>query len=91
MKTKRNKTKEKTGEAIGEFNKYRSPEATARLVSSEGKSLRVEFTGPFCETCGFQDYFEDFRLILEEKGLKTKTSEIKETESGARVKFEVQT
>jgi len=75
------------GKAVAEFNKYRSPEATAKPISVKEKSLSVEFTGPFCRTCGFRDYFEDFRLILEEKGLKTKTFEIKETKEGAEVIF----
>jgi len=74
--------------AIEEFNKYRSPEATAKLISLGKKSFRVEFTGSFCKTCGFYDYFEDFRLILEEKGMKTETGKINETEEGAKVKFE---
>jgi hypothetical protein len=73
--------------AIEGFNKYRSPEATAKLVSVGKKSFVAEFTGPFCRTCGFHDYFEDFRLILEEGGLKTKTGMIDETGDGAKVEF----
>jgi len=75
------------GKAVEEFNRYRSPEANARVLSAGKKSLRVEFTGPFCRTCGFHDYFEDFRLILEENGLETKTGKIKETGNGAVVVF----
>ena len=75
--------------AVNEFNKYRSPEAKVKLISIGKKSLKVEFTGIFCQTCGFYDYFEDFRLILEEKGLKTKTGKIKEVEEGANVEFEI--
>ncbi|NIO21344.1 MAG: hypothetical protein GTN76_11560 [Candidatus Aenigmarchaeota archaeon] len=73
--------------AIEEFNKYRSPEATVKLISTGKRSFFTEFTGPFCKTCGFYDYFEDFRLILEEKGLKTKTGKIKEKGEGAEVMF----
>lgn len=32
-------------EAIEEYNKYRSPEDTAKLVSMNGKFLRIEFLG----------------------------------------------
>ncbi|MCS7116196.1 MAG: hypothetical protein NZ896_01850 [Nitrososphaerales archaeon] len=46
--------------AISEFNKYRSPEATARLVKMGRKELILEFEGPFCISCGVYDYFEDF-------------------------------
>ena len=74
--------------AVEEFNKYRSPEAKANLISI-GKSLRIEFTGVFCKTWGFYDYFEDFRLILEEKELKTKTGEVEEIGEGAVVEFKI--
>lgn len=74
-------------EAMEEFNKYRSPEGNAKLLSASEESFEIEFTGSFCKTCGFHDYFEDFRLILEEKGLRTKTGEIKEIDQGARVEF----
>lgn len=75
--------------AVEEFNKYRSPEATAKLISVKEKSFGIEFTGTFCKTCGFYDYFDDFRLILEEKGLKTKTGEVKEIDQGAVVEFDI--
>ncbi len=74
--------------AIEEFNKYRSPEAEARLISVGKKSFKIEFTGSFCKTCGFHDYFDDFRITLKEKGLETKTGKIKETGEGAKVEFE---
>lgn len=47
-------------EAINEYNKYRSPEANAKLIKIGEKELILEFTGPFCESCGVYDYFEDF-------------------------------
>jgi len=76
-------------EAVDEYNKYRSPESTARFVFSDRKSFRVEFTGSFCHTCGFYDYFEDFRIMLEDVGLKTKIGKVKEMEKGAAVEFEI--
>lgn len=78
---------EKIGKAIEEFNKYRSPEANARLISRDVKSFIVEFTGPFCTTCGFYDYFDDLRIILEDSKLKSEIKEIEETDEGAIVKF----
>jgi superoxide reductase len=75
------------GEAVKEYNRYRSPEATAKLVSMGEKSLKIEFTGPYCRTCGFYDYFEDFVYVLEELGIKSQINEVEETEEGAIVTF----
>lgn len=79
--------KEKIGKVIKEFNKYRAPEARAKLLSVSGKLLKIEFTGSFCRTCGFYDYFDDFKIFLGEIGLKSKIAEIKEIDEGAVVKF----
>lgn len=73
--------------AIEEFNEYRSPEAEAKLISIGEKSFKIEFTGSFCDTCGFYDYFDDCQIILEEKGLKSKIIQIAETGEGAIVNF----
>lgn len=81
--------KEKVEKAIGGYNRYRVPEVKARLISFSEKSFEVEFTGPFCRTCGFYDYFDDFKILLEEIGLKTKIAEIKEMDEGAAVKLEL--
>jgi superoxide reductase len=77
------------GKAIAEFNKYRSPEATARLVSLKGNLLEVEFAGHFCRTCGFYDYFEDFVIALNDSGVNAGIAEIKETGNGAVVAFKI--
>jgi superoxide reductase len=73
--------------SIDEFNELRSPKATAELISSKNTFFEIKFTGSFCKTCGFYDYFDDLRIVLEEKGLKTKIGKIKEIEEGAIVKF----
>lgn len=73
-----------------EFNKYRDPEITAKLVKFEGKSFKIEFTGTFCYTCGFYDYFDDFKYLLEDDfGLKTNTKEIIEMNERVLVNFEL--
>lgn len=46
--------------AINEYNKYRSPEAKAKLVKINKKALVLDFEGTFCKTCGVYDYLEDF-------------------------------
>jgi len=74
-------------EAIRDFNKYRSPEATAKLLKFDKKEIVVDFSGTFCRTCGFYDYFDDLKIFLEEKGVKSKVSKIEEKENGAIVIF----
>lgn len=73
--------------AVREYNKYRSPEATASIVLVDEKSIKIEFTGSYCVTCGFYDYFDDFRYTLEDLGIKSRMDEIAETDNGAVVTF----
>ncbi len=79
--------KKKVKEAIRDFNKYRSPEANAKLLKFDKKEIIVDFSGTFCRTCGFYDYFDDLRIFLEEKGIKSKVSMVEEKENGAVVIF----
>lgn len=51
--------------AIEEFNKYRSPEAVAKLIDASGDLAIVKFSGPFCRGCGLYDYFDDLKIELE--------------------------
>lgn len=88
-KMKKKSIKEKIENGIEQFNKYRSPEAKAKLISFNGKSLEVEFTGSFCRTCGFHDYFDDFKIFLEELELKTEIGKIKQIDEGAVVEFKL--
>ena len=64
--------------AIEEYNKYRSSEVVAKLTSIGKQSFKVEFTGTFCLTWGFYDYFDDFKIVLEEYGLRVRVKEIEE-------------
>jgi hypothetical protein len=80
---------ENTAKPIEEFNKYRAPEAVAKLVSVDSGSFKIEFTGPFCQACGFHDYFDDFRIFLEEIGPQAEIMQIEETNSGAIVTFQI--
>lgn len=73
--------------ALKEFNKYRVPEVKARLDSIKDDTLVVEFTGSFCETCGFYDYFDDFKFILDDHGVTTEIDKIEEIYEGAVVRF----
>ncbi|NHW00159.1 MAG: hypothetical protein HA496_11125 [Thaumarchaeota archaeon] len=57
------KLEEAVLKAVDEYNKYRSPEARARLISIQEDRLTIDFEGIFCQTCGVYDYLED--LIYE--------------------------
>ena len=53
--------------AVEEFNKYRSPEAVARLIELGEGQVKIELSGPFCRSCGLYDYFDDLKIELEKK------------------------
>jgi hypothetical protein len=46
--------------AIEVYNRYRSPEATAKLIVVKKDGFVIDFEGSFCTSCGVRDYFEDF-------------------------------
>lgn len=57
-------------EVISEYNKMRSPEATASLAKLEGRKALIRFSGAFCMSCGVADYFEDFVIEAENQNLR---------------------
>ncbi len=57
-------------EAIKTYNRFRSPEARAELVSIGDDKITVRFTGSFCETCGIRDWVEDLVYVLEDHGVE---------------------
>ena len=75
--------------AIEVYNRYRSPEATAKLVKAEKDSLILEFWGPFCQSCGVNTYFEDFIYELEGIYRRSLRAEIKEIEPAGPQRFRV--
>jgi len=56
-------------EAVEEYNRYRAPEAVARIVSFDGEKLVVRIEGSFCETCGINDWVEDLVYVLQDHGV----------------------
>jgi hypothetical protein len=42
------------------YNRYRSPEAVAKLVQVSPETVTIAFSGSFCYSCGVLDYIEDF-------------------------------
>lgn len=79
----------KVRKALNEYNKYRVPEVKGELLSFSSGEVKVRFSGPFCRTCGFYDYFEDYGVILERFGVKVIISSFEEVENGAIVLFKV--
>ena len=65
------------------YNRYRSPEATAKLLKLEKDGFTIEFEGSFCQSCGVQDYFEDFIYELRRlsSGVEVEIREIEQTSS----------
>ena len=74
--------------AIEVYNRYRSPEATAKLVRMEKDGFIIEFEGPLCTSCGVRDYFEDFIHELEDISRAFRV-EVKETEPAGPQSFRV--
>lgn len=74
--------------AIEVYNRYRSPEATAKLVGVEKDGFVIEFEGAFCLSCGVRDYFEDFIYELEDLNRNFR-AEIKETKQTGSQSFRV--
>lgn len=46
--------------AVALYNRYRSPEAVAKLVRTSPETITIAFSGSFCYSCGVLDYIEDF-------------------------------
>ena len=42
------------------YNRYRSPEAVAKVVNVATDRVTITFSGSFCYSCGVMDYLEDF-------------------------------
>jgi len=81
------KDKKKITDAVNEFNKYHGKISKVNLISINKDSFKIKFKGHFCHTCGFYDYFDDFRISLEENNLNADILNIKEINEGAIVKF----
>ena len=77
---------------IDVFNRYRSPEVTAKLVEIDKDGFTLDFEGSFCTSCGVRDHFEDFIYELEtiSKNLKAELVATKPTGSESfRVKYRI--
>jgi hypothetical protein len=56
------------------YNRYRSPEAVAKIVSVTPENVTLSFSGSFCYSCGVLDFLEDFvhefRMLTDKAELK---------------------
>ncbi len=66
--------------AVELYNRYRAPEAVARIRKVTGDRVEVVFEGSFCETCGIRDWVEDFAYVLEDLGVEARLEEYIEPE-----------
>lgn len=66
--------------AIEQYNRYRAPEAVAKLVAIRGDEVIVRFEGSFCRTCGINDWVEDFKYVLEDMGVESDLVKVIEPE-----------
>ncbi len=68
---------------IEEYNRYHSPEAIAELEELSGGHLKVRFRGPFCESCGVSEWFEDLAVELRRRGIAASVEGAKEAGDGS--------
>ncbi len=46
--------------AVARYNRFRSPEAIAKLVRVSPETVTIAFSGAFCASCGVLGYIEGF-------------------------------
>lgn len=60
--------------AVALYNRFRSPEAVAKIVHVSPERVVISFSGSFCYSCGVLDYIEDFvhefKIITDKAELK---------------------
>jgi hypothetical protein len=62
---------------INNYNRYRMPLVEASLIGTKRNRIILRFSGDFCATCGFYDYFDDLKFQLQtETGHPVKIQEI---------------
>ncbi len=73
----------KVKEAIDFYNKYRSPEATAKLLTYNPPYIKILFEGSYTCTCGINDWIEDFVYLSKNVGLEVELVSIEEPENSS--------
>jgi len=76
--------------ALHEFNRIRTREVEAKVVEDFDSGFKVFFSGSFCHTCGYYDYFEDLLyLLLDDYGVETEIIKVTQEEDGDYVSFQL--
>jgi len=74
--------------ALHEFNRIRTNVVEAKIVEYLDGGFKVFFSGSFCHTCGYYDYFEDLLyLLLDDFGVETKITAVTQEAEGDYVSF----
>ncbi len=71
-----NEIREALSNAEELYNKYRSPEAIAKVIEADGDKIAVLFEGHFCRSCGVNDWVEDFKYILSDIGIEAELIDV---------------
>ncbi|MEM4717703.1 MAG: hypothetical protein QXE81_02950 [Desulfurococcaceae archaeon] len=50
------------------YNRFHGAEARARVVEISNNTVKIEFSGSFCHTCGVRDWVEDFAYLAISEG-----------------------
>ena len=76
--------------ALHEFNRIRTCEVEAKVVEHFDGGFKIFFSGSFCHTCGYYDYFEDLLyLLLDDFGVETEITDVSQEEDGDYVSFQL--
>jgi superoxide reductase len=76
--------------ALHEFNRIRTREVEVKVVEHFNGGFKVFFSGSFCHTCGYYEYFEDLLyLLLDDFGVKTEITDVSHMEEGDYVSFQL--
>ena len=81
--------KEIAESAVEEFNKYRSPEIVATLLSIDNDGIQIRFAGSSCEICGKESDYQTVTYFLHEKGIETNVAKITDFEEGFIVIYKI--
>lgn len=81
--------REAVEEAVCEYNRLHGIEARARILELSDEGFKAEFSGSFCLTCGFYDYFDDLAYLIRERGYSVKAVSVEEREGGAVVEYRI--
>ncbi len=79
--------KEKVEKAIKNFNSRNSPFSIAEIISISTNVIKVSFSGYFLERYNKYDTFENFKIILEEEGIKSEIENVSDEENESIVTF----